>query len=348
MNMSLTIGQLAEALAAAQMEFPSVKKGSENPYYNSKYADLSAIIGATQPLLAKNGLVIIQSPVVKLDEQKAGVITTLAHKSGEWISDECILPATMEKRDKTIRFDAQSVGSAITYARRYSYQSMIGVAAEIDDDGNKASGVGEGSVQAAQAVATSKLRSKDGNEILIISPYMQGFGALSGSGLSLVRANMDDGMRGKFGWVQKGNVVMVPLEKVSALVDFCTFHSISVQNEVPAAQSKPEPKPNGHAPIIPFSNDGATDPLITEAKTLKSKKNGSDFLVVKWDGHELSLFDKKLFPFIQSHVGKPAMFDWSGNGKYKNILHIVRLGGMDFSMGETVATYQATDADLPY
>ncbi len=356
MNMSPTIGQLAEALAAAQLEYPKVKKGSDNPYYNSKYADLAEIIGATQSSLAKNGLVIIQSPIVKLDEQKAGVITTLAHKSGEWMSDECILPATMEKKDKSIRFDAQSVGSAITYARRYSYQSMTGVAAEIDDDGNAASNLERGSKEAAQAVAQQKLaehakRDKDGNEILTICPWKQGLAALSGGpALNIVKSNMEPSLKGKYGWVEKGGVVMIALDMVQAMVDFCTFNSIAVQNECPAVAAPPEPKPNGHAPVPPpFSEDGDTDPLILEAKSMTGKKG--EYLRVKWNGHDMSCFDSKLFPFIKSHIGKPAMFDWSSTPKgYKNLLHIVRLGGMEFSMsdGKKGDAYEAQDSDVGF
>lgn len=344
MSMSPTIGQLAEALAAAQLEFEPIKKDSDNPYFNSKYADLASIIRGTQPALAKNGLVVMQSPIVQVENQKAGVLTMLAHKSGEWMSDELILPATMLGKDKTIKFDAQSVGSAITYARRFSYQSIIGVAAEVDDDGNAA--VGSGTKEAAQAVATSKLRSKDGVEILTITPYMQGFAALSGTGLSIVRANMDDSMRAKFGWVQKGNVFMIPVEKVTAMVEFCTFHSVSVLNEVPAVAVQPErkPKTNGHAPAtppvsvddfkkkfssVPFADDASTDPIILSAK-MTTSKTGKATMWIKWNGHEISTFDKDLFPYLEEYLNKPAMLEFKENGKYKNLVKVVRLGGKYF------------------
>src|SRR5258708_2290205 len=99
MNTSQEIGKLAGALAAAQLEFEAVIKGSDTPFYSSKYADLSSVIGATQPALAKNGLVVIQSPIVELEIQRAGVITPLAHSPGEWMSDQLLLPATMKAKD---------------------------------------------------------------------------------------------------------------------------------------------------------------------------------------------------------------------------------------------------------
>ena len=77
------------------------------------------------------------------------VLTRLLHKSGQYFESDLTMPAVMRER-----FDAQSVGSAITYARRYSLQALICLAAE-DDDGNAASGVG--SKEAAQAVAARKV-----------------------------------------------------------------------------------------------------------------------------------------------------------------------------------------------
>src|SRR6202035_3393867 len=66
-----------------------------------------------------------------------------------------ILPAVMVGKDGRVRFDAQSCGSAQTYARRYAYQALVGVAAEPDDDGNQS--VGMGSKEAADKVAQEKI-----------------------------------------------------------------------------------------------------------------------------------------------------------------------------------------------
>ncbi len=188
-RMSAEIGELAKALAAAQLDFNPVKKDTKNPFYNSKYADLSSVIAATQPGLSKNGLVVIQSPIVDPETEKAGVSTLLAHASGQWLSNELMLPATMKSRDGSVRFDAQSVGSAITYARRYTYQAMVGVAGEEDDDGNRA--VGIGTQEAAQKVAASKIRkAANGDESVTLVPCKQGLLALQGNGLAILRANL--------------------------------------------------------------------------------------------------------------------------------------------------------------
>jgi hypothetical protein len=149
------IGELVAALALAQLEFQTVKKDTSNPYYNSKYADLADIIAATQPALAKHGLVVIQLPKVDIERQSATLVSILAHKSGQSIRSSMTFPAIMVGRDSKPRFDAQSCGSAITYLRRYAYQPLVGVTAEVDDDGNKS--VGIGSKEAAKEVADRKI-----------------------------------------------------------------------------------------------------------------------------------------------------------------------------------------------
>lgn len=165
-----SIGNLVEALAKAQLSFGPVKKSVENAAFEdaskgkkSFYADLAEVIKATQRPLAENGLVVIQLPLVDHESKCAGVKTLLVHSSGEWISNEVLLPATSRRKSYEVvppayvdKFDAQTSGIAITYSRRYSYQSIVGVAAEVDDDANAIS-IPEGSKEAAQAVAQEKI-----------------------------------------------------------------------------------------------------------------------------------------------------------------------------------------------
>jgi hypothetical protein len=124
------IAELADALATARKKFKAVKKEQTNPFFKSKYADLSAVIEATESALAECGLSIVQSPFTQ--DGYAGVTTMLVHKSGQWLRADLVLPVT--------KSDAQGVGSATTYARRYAYQAFVNVAAETDDDANSASG----------------------------------------------------------------------------------------------------------------------------------------------------------------------------------------------------------------
>jgi len=143
-----SLGELTKALAAAQSEYQPIKKDKKNPHTGSMYADLNSVVAATQPALAKNGLVVIQLPLIS--GQMAGVVSRLTHTSGEYAEVELLLPATMPKKKKfdrdgeviedsgNVKFDAQSVGSAITYSRRYTYGPQVGAVAEDDDDGNAA------------------------------------------------------------------------------------------------------------------------------------------------------------------------------------------------------------------
>lgn len=131
-TMSENIGELAKALAAVQKEMKGAVKDSSNPFFKSKYADLESVWESCRELLAKNGLCIIQTNSFSID---AGItlVTTLAHTSGQWIRGELPIRATKD--------DPQSVGAAITYARRFAMSAMLGVI-QVDDDGESAMGRG--------------------------------------------------------------------------------------------------------------------------------------------------------------------------------------------------------------
>lgn len=344
MNASDTIGTLAGALAKAQTEYLPLHKESDNPYYESKYADLAAVIKATQQALAKNGLVVIQSPIVDTENEKAGVITILAHSSGEWLSNELLLPATMKgKRNKQtgeespVRFDAQSVGSAISYSRRYSYQAVVGVAADVDDDGNAASdSQRERGVAAAQSVATEKLKqAAKGNETVTITPYKEGFVALSGPGLPIVRANLDNKTMADLGWKWEGKVALIPAGKAFNFVDLCEKHKVgTVLMDAGGAKEAENPNAAPKAtlpPFIPPSGFKSGDPLIISANRVKSRKpGGKEYLSVNWDGKTGSCFDKKYWPHLEHYVNRPAVLVLETKGQYTNVVGIESLDGEFF------------------
>jgi hypothetical protein len=147
-------GKLIEALAKAQLKFKPVLKTVDNAAFMrggkaSKYADLAEYIDATQASLAENGLVVTQWPDVSPEAKSMSLVSYLMHSSGEWMRGKLTLPAI--GRDG---FTAQSCGSSITYARRYSYAAITGCASE-DDDGNAASG--RGTSEAAKAVGEAKV-----------------------------------------------------------------------------------------------------------------------------------------------------------------------------------------------
>ena len=120
--------ELFAALVKAQAEMGGAVKDSANPFFKSKYADLSSVMEAIRPAFAKYGLGFIQ---VSHDTEHAAVIeTVIIHESGE--SFPCGKVSC-----PVIKHDAQGFGSAITYAKRYSLQAAVGVPS-VDDDGNAA------------------------------------------------------------------------------------------------------------------------------------------------------------------------------------------------------------------
>ena len=131
MNKSESITNLATALAMAQMNLKGAIKDSANPFFKSKYADLSSVVEAIRPAFGQCGLSYVQR-IEPSDRDEVRVETILMHASGEWLSCGVLnLPVS--------KADAQGYGSALTYARRYSLAAACGVAPE-DDDGNAASG----------------------------------------------------------------------------------------------------------------------------------------------------------------------------------------------------------------
>lgn len=131
--------KLALALAKAQGQMANAAKDTKNPFFNSKYADLASVWDACRKPLSDNELCVVQLPV-GADAQHVAIETQLHHSSGESITSVVIVPITATGKDgKPVAVNAQHVGSAMTYARRYGLSAMVGIAPE-DDDGNSASG----------------------------------------------------------------------------------------------------------------------------------------------------------------------------------------------------------------
>ena len=127
MRMSDTIVELATALAKAQGMIDDATKTGMNPAFRSKYADLAAVRAVIREPLAVNDLAIVQAP--RTVDNAVEVETMLLHKSGEFIAETLRMPVN--------KWDAQGIGSGITYARRYGLMAILSIASE-DDDGNAA------------------------------------------------------------------------------------------------------------------------------------------------------------------------------------------------------------------
>lgn len=128
MNQSESIKEIATALSKVQGQLTHAVKDSANPFFKSKYADLGSVWDSCRKLLADNGLSVMQFPGDYV-EGSISLTTMLTHSSGEWINHNMSLPVSKP--------DAQGVGSAITYMRRYALAAVIGIY-QADDDGNEA------------------------------------------------------------------------------------------------------------------------------------------------------------------------------------------------------------------
>lgn len=128
--MSVVLKELGAAMAKAQAEIKSAKKDAANPFFKSKYADLASVVSACRDAFAKHGLSVIQATDFEGDVM--WLETYLMHSSGEFIKGRYPI--------RPLKNDPQSVGSAISYAKRYTYAAIAGVVTgDEDDDGNAAS-----------------------------------------------------------------------------------------------------------------------------------------------------------------------------------------------------------------
>ena len=129
MQTSEQINEIAAAMAAVQGEMKPALKDATNPHFKSKYADLSSVFEAIRGPLSKHGLTVWQD--LGNDDRGVTVRTRIIHKSGQWVEfGPLAIPAGKQ--------DAQGLGSAATYARRYGLSAALGVVADLDDDGNAA------------------------------------------------------------------------------------------------------------------------------------------------------------------------------------------------------------------
>jgi len=123
MKRSEQINELASALSKFQGQIKNAPKDSSNPYFHSNYTDLATAWDAIRSPLAANGLSVVQDAVIV--EAKVSVTSLLMHTSGQWIE------STLDFTPKDL--SPQSVGSCLSYGRRYLLMAQTGLAGEDDD-----------------------------------------------------------------------------------------------------------------------------------------------------------------------------------------------------------------------
>ena len=133
MNQSQNISELSRAMLQIQKNLLPALKDATNPFTRSNYATLNSVMESCRDELFTHGIWLTQLPCpapVELGAGHIGLETRLIHaESGQWISSMAVIPLPKN--------DPQGMGSAITYARRYSLCAMLGIVTE-DDDGEGA------------------------------------------------------------------------------------------------------------------------------------------------------------------------------------------------------------------
>lgn len=170
MKQSPEIAKLAVALVKVQAELKSISKDSKNDHFKNKYASLDVVTDYVRPILAKNGLSLVQgtTPVTEAEGRLTALTieSTLLHESGEWISTAVTMPVgtvpTKDKQGNVISAEptAQTAGGATTYGRRYGLALLLALTTDEDDDGNQASTRAEAPAKAAPAAAPAPEKKK--------------------------------------------------------------------------------------------------------------------------------------------------------------------------------------------
>lgn len=133
MNQTENISELVIALAKAQGSMEPAKFNRINPHFKNRYADFTSIMDACRKPLSENGLSVMQ--YCETISEKLCLVTMLAHISGQWMKS--FFPLNPKN------LDSQSIGSAMTYAKRYSLSAMLGIVSDEEDDDGEAS-IGRG------------------------------------------------------------------------------------------------------------------------------------------------------------------------------------------------------------
>lgn len=174
MNRSESIAKLATALVATQTALRPIVKDRANPFFKSNYSTLDAIVNEVRPMLAANGLAVVQSATA-IEGPALMVETMLVHTSGEWLSGTAVVPLA--------KVDPQGAGSALTYGRRYGIAALLSLSTEEDDDGNVATAQHRANTKAAKPVSEAKAAPSKPVPATVRSPVLP-FGKKKGVPLS--------------------------------------------------------------------------------------------------------------------------------------------------------------------
>ena len=153
-------GTLLEAILAVQAEVGPIAKDAINPAFKSKYTTLGTIVETVGPILNKHGLLWVTLPTTNEQGQPALMYRLIHAATDQHISGT--MPLLLQQQTP------QGLGSALTYARRYSLCAVLNLVADDDDDGN----AGSAPKQTAGALARAKANMSDKAKELLLAAEM--------------------------------------------------------------------------------------------------------------------------------------------------------------------------------
>ncbi|MFD1425476.1 ERF family protein [Kroppenstedtia sanguinis] len=162
MKTSEDIQEICKALISFHSEVGRIEKDGTNPYMENRYATIDQIIETIRPILARHDLFIMQLPS-NAESGEIKMTTRIYHTSGQWMESP-VLTIKPQKQD------AQGIGSAVTYARRYSLTSFLSLNTGDDDDGNAASNRSDGNRQPQTREQGGRQREQSGNVFQMKNP----------------------------------------------------------------------------------------------------------------------------------------------------------------------------------
>ncbi len=143
--------EITKALLKAQGEFTKITKDGKNDHFKNQYASLPNVLKVVLPILRENGILLTISTIQK--EEKNYTHVRLIH-----IETMEILESHLPILNIT---DSQKMGSCITYNQRYGLLPLLGIAADIDDDGNNASNRDPKEIEKKKAQLTNMIKGYD-------------------------------------------------------------------------------------------------------------------------------------------------------------------------------------------
>jgi hypothetical protein len=271
---SKDIGELADALNRTQQESLFALTDNENPFFKSKYADLSSVWSVAREPLTKNGLSVAQTMRVG-ERDNPIIVTTLLHRSGQWIRGELEMPAPKK--------DPQQFGSAVTYGRRYALAAILGIC-PADDDAQAATESMGKTKTVANKPAQKPAKIRTNSEKVEKPAKKDGVCTKPQYGKICVMAKnhwpddtkefVDASIKSLCEWFRSGE----KLSKAEASQIIDTFHIL-----VPTAKTWKDLGPQEawamSKKLIDFYKDGDKGKEVTETEMLAVARNWDDFVM---------------------------------------------------------------------